>query len=408
MVLSLSVLIVLFLLIVFYEQKVRKWNFFSPVVLLGGPLILLILLSCIISPLMGFIMVNAKALHLWILGLSCFWMGGLFVSPLYPFVANKKVYVNFYLRNSTRRFLNGTGFVFICIMMLVLRSLLANRTSLLLEDQEFAHNGIEAHIGGLLMGYLMFYIICFWEKFSVNKGIALFFVVAIFFLKMLSGVRGNVILPLIGAGIYLAIKGHIKITLKYIILSFLAVFLLFMLPTLFFNVDDGSNFDFLFSYFVFYFMAGVLGLSAYMGRDYIPWEINPDFVYTFFVNLYIKLFGEGNYLSLINPEFVPVTTFSEFGYTSNVYTLIGEVYINCGYIIGSLFLFILGGYSYFLFFISSKGVMLMLLYSFVGSCLFLGIFSQYVLMPYFYEIQVLFVFLYFVSKSTIRKSRLAR
>ena len=142
-----------------------------------------------------------------------------------------------------------------------------------------------------------------------------------------------------------------------------------------------------------------------MEQHYVPWEINPNFIYTFYINLWEKLFGNNDYVSAINPEFVTVTLpNSEFRFTSNVYTLIGEVYVNCGYMVGSLFFFFLGAYAYGLYFFSNRSIMLLLLYAFVGGCLFLGIFSQYVLMPYFYEIQLLFLLLHFVSKSTVSKS----
>lgn len=404
MLFSLFILLFLFSFFVLYEQKVKKWNFYSPVVLLGGPLISLILLSCILSPMMGFITINSKALNLFIYGLGSFWLGGMFITPIGEKIMKKGSNTAFQLKSKTRLFFHLTCAFFVAIMLLNLHSLLSNRSLMMLEDQEFAQRGFEAHIGGLIMAYLMFYIISFWEKISVNRILAFFFVCIIFILKMLSGIRGNIILPLVGACIYLVSRKLVKVSLKNLLVLCTAVFALFMLPTLFFSNDESTT-NYIVSYFVFYFSAGILGLSSYMEQHYVPWEINPNFIYTFYINLWEKLFGNNDYVSAINPEFVTVTLpNSEFRFTSNVYTLIGEVYVNCGYMVGSLFFFFLGAYAYGLYFFSNRSIMLLLLYAFVGGCLFLGIFSQYVLMPYFYEIQLLFLLLHFVSKSTVSKS----
>lgn len=392
------VLLLSFIGIIVYERKVKKYNFYSPIVVLVGPLLVMSILSLIISSSIGFVTPDGAVFRIWFIGMISFWIGGCIVGAFRRKnkCANPR---NFRFRPSFYRFMNVTCILFLVIMLWSLKGTLGSRSLLMLSDQEFAINGIDAHIGGIIMAYLMFYIVSFWEKWSINKWLAAVFIIIILGLKMLSGVRGNVILPFLGAYIFLAHNGYFRISLKQAVIVMIVVFVLFMTPTLIFNVDSNVDPKYLLQYFYFYAFAGVLGFSGYMARTYVPWEINPDFTNTFWINLWELISGSKHYVSPVNGEFVLVSTSeSEYIFTSNVYTLIGELYINSGYLIASLFLITFGAYCYLVFFVAKKNPMLLLWYSFLAASLFLGIFSQYILSPYFYELQFLFIVFYFISR----------
>jgi oligosaccharide repeat unit polymerase len=372
---------------------------------MGGPLFCIIVFINITAQWTGFIVINSKAINILILGLCCFWLGGMFIISILRVKKKKNLETSYIVTEKIPYyFINVSCVVFVVIMLLNLNTTLNNRSLSMIENHEFAITGVVGHIAGLIMGYLIFYIVSFWDIKVINKYLAFLFVVIIFFLKMLSGVRGNIILPLFSAVIYLLIKKHIRITPQISLISIGIVFLLFIVPTFFFGKI--ADFDYVLPYFLFYFCAGVLGLSAYLDQPFVPWAINPDFIYIFFINFYKKLLGQGDYVSALNEDFVTSTTsHATYTFRSNVYTLIGEVYVNCGYFTASIYLFLLGAYAYFLFSKIEKGIMMLLLYSFVGAALAMGFFSQYILMPYFYEIQLLFIVLHLFSKLNYHKKR---
>lgn len=397
---SLILLILLFSFIQFVERKVLKLGKYTPITLLVGPLLVLILIVYLTAGYTKFITPDNKALSIIIYGTLSFWLGGFFVS-LFLKPVLKKDFSNFQMGFVPIKSMYITAAIFVGIMLVSLRSMLGSRSILAVEKTEFAINGIDAHIGGIIMGYLIFFIVVLWEKkIKINKYLVFFFIGSIFLIKMASGVRGNVILPFLGALIYLLTKEYIKITPKMLFLSFVGITAIFMLPTLIFLKDAST--DYLISYFIFYATAGVLGLSGYFEQAYPVVEIDLNIIFSFFINLKVKIFGSGEFINLVSPVFVPVTSGrADYFFASNVYTFLGEVYIYGGYLIGSIYLFAFGVYSYILFYMRNVSMLLLLLYVFVGACLVLGIFSSYAFNPYFYEIQILFILLHLLSKRKI-------
>lgn len=399
----LFLLVILFLLIVQFERKVKRWNMYSPVVVMAGPLVTCAVLANVLSPLFGFIVPNSDAYLIWMLGIACFWLGGVFISCFIP-QHNSNIIIerNFTLSVKMRLFMNLTCALMIIIMLGSLGSVLRGRSLLQLQDQEFAMNGVEAHIGGMIMGYLIFYIVSFWEKWGIDKKLAIIYVVVIFFIKMMSSVRGNVILPLIGACIYLMYRGKIKLKVKQVVIIVLSVFVIFMLPTFLFNFNKGVDAEYVFRYFYYYVFSGVLGFSGYLEQTPVEFGTNPDYTNIFWINLWEMIKGTKNYLSPVNAEFIRVDTEGSFIFGANVYTLIGDLYINSGFLIASLYLFSFGAFCYTIFFMAKNGVMMLLWYSFLGASLFLGFFGQYILSPYFYEIQFEFFVLHLITKSKLK------
>ncbi|MFV0170307.1 oligosaccharide repeat unit polymerase [Empedobacter falsenii] len=396
---SLIFLILLFGVIKFIERKFFKFNNYSPVTLLVFPIIVLQILVTVTSSYTNFILPNSKAIKIIIYGMLSFWLGGVVISIfLQPLRRIKVKRIN----TAPIGLMYVTGILFSIILLVSLRGMLNGASILNLNKTDFAQNGIEAHIGGVIMGYLMFFIVVFWEtKIKKKKYLLYALIIIIIFLKIVSGVRGNIILPLIGAVLYLLFNNYIKLKVKNVILIALSVIALFILPTLIFVKD--ASFDYLVSYFIFYVSAGVLGINGYMNQTYPIIGNNPDYIFTFFINLSKKISGLSDFNSVVLENFVQVVNGkNEYGFTSNVYTLLGDVYINSGYFLGSCYFIVLGAYSYIIFSLKNRSIMLGLLYAFLGASLVLGFFGQYVLHPYFYELQVLFIALHFLSKFKLK------
>jgi oligosaccharide repeat unit polymerase len=396
-----SLLLFLFSLYIFIriEKKYFNWSFYSPVVLLGAPLFLLALFINIIGPFLGFITVNSKALYILLLGLFSFWLGGMFISfscHLHSFSTDRFCFVKMNNRFPSVFFIL-TSIIIVSFLLYDLKKSVGIHSLFLIEDKDLTQNGLIGHLRGFAIIFIMFFVVNIWEK-KLNIYFSTLIFIFLTILMMLSGVRGNVMIPFIGAMIYLLLKKYLILTPKSIFFCAISIIGIFIIPTLFFTktIDD---FEYVCLYFIFYLTAGVLGFSSYLDSNAL-FEINPEFIYAFFINLYKKLFLNGeNYVSLIANNFMPVTTSdSNYIFTSNVYTLIGEIYINSGYFSGTIFLFIFGGYVYYLYSTACKSIVLSLLYSYVGACLVLGIFSQYIFTPIFIENQLLLSFMYFVSK----------
>jgi hypothetical protein len=177
-ILSLIFLILIFFFIKLIELKGFNFNNYTPVTLLIFPIIILLCLLIFTSNFTNFILPNRKVINLFIYGMISFWFGGVIISLF--FLPSRKYEVK---RISTAPigFMYVTGVLFSIILLISLKSLLNGSSILNLNKTDFASNGIEAHIGGVIMGYLMFFIIVFWEKDIRKNKILLYVLIIIIF-----------------------------------------------------------------------------------------------------------------------------------------------------------------------------------------------------------------------------------
>lgn len=385
---------------VYVEQKHLHLNPISPIMCMGVPTLGAVILGAVIGPYLNFISFNNEAIDILICGFSFFWLGGMFITLFLPKHIRQRKIVGRGCGHIHPRFINITCFVLVIIAILGLRQTLAESGGDM-EKGDYGSHGIVGHVNGFIMGYCVFYILSLKYKLGVNRLWAIIMICIILFLKIMTGIRGNIVLPLLGGFIALGVTKSIKISFRSFLYSIGGVIILFVGTTFLFN--NKYNIDtteFLGSYLFFYMTSGVFGLNSLIENKMVVIGQNPEYIFTFFKNLLIAVFGGGEkYAQLVQPDFAICTTSEAiYPFASNVYTLVGDIYINTGYTLGSIFFFVLGIYCYFLFYFSYKSVFLISLYSFVAANLALGLFSQYILYIYFYTVQAFLLMLHFLSK----------
>lgn len=384
------------------ESKSKNW-ISKPIFLLSLPTAFLIIIHKFIGGKLGQIEISDSAIYITSIGICCFGLGCIFYkfkrqllacqcSKYRPTVLNQKI----------PKFLFFFSIIIIIYLLLHLKTLLANRTIMMLEDQEFANNGITAHFNNLLSISIIFFIGCLKiDSFKVKNLIAVGCLCACLFLKFLTAVKGELILPIIGGLIFLIFYRRLEINIKNICILVVIIIMLFVGMGIMFNSDEKEFATAgLIDFFSFYLFSGLTGLSGLLSKE-IPIGDYPEWIIRTFVNFYEKFFGNGildlesatRWVRVSIPQAI-------FKHDSNVGTLIGEIYLNCGWMFGSIVLFFLGWYSSFLHNKAKRWFIWGILYSYIGACLFLNFFSTYIIQPGFYEAQILcYILIIYYSKS---------
>lgn len=172
-----------------------------------------------------------------------------------------------------------------------------------------------------------------------------------------------------------------------------------------FNIkEEGDTLTYSIGYFIFYLICGEVGFSEYL--RYHPNLVNEqiEFVTVFFNNVINTILGTGKahlYTDYAVTSWIQVTNrVNLLEFKTNVYSLIGEVYINTGWVIGSIFMFLLGLYSYYIRGIAKRDIFLLVNYAYLFGCLSLSFFSSsYILLPSFVYVQCACIFLSFINKT---------
>lgn len=394
------ILLIVIVIAIYFLEKRNNIGQWSPTIILGGSVTMVMLLHKILLPITGFISLTNMAITITTIGVLCFWSGG---------IAYHYLHINLKKRFSKKVSMHKLKYAFmiitcICVlgMSLDLRTILGNRSLMMLEDQEFANNGLSAHLGNFLSIGIIYYIASLKDlNLKIDKKTALIFLFICLFFKFLTAIKGELILPLIGGFIYLIVGKYMKIGIKPILIALVVIFILFVGMAVSFNAGnkdvDGT---FVTNIFAFYAFAGITGLSAYTDIGYFDsCGKYPGWIASFFINFFQKFFGNGELYSGGACQFEAVSTSaSEIQYNSNVCTMIGEIYLNCGWLLGCFILFSLGWFSYYVFSKRNNSPILLILYSYLGACLCLNFFSTYIIQPIFYEIIVTCLFINYYIK----------
>ena len=385
---------------IYIEQKHLKLSAFTPMMCLGVPLLSAVILGALVGPYLNFISLNSEAIDILIYGICSFWLGGIFITHILPSRLRNRKLIGMRYSHIKPHFINLTCSIMLIIAIIGLRQTLAESGGGI-DKGDYGSHGIVGHVNGFIMGYCIFYILALKYKIGVKKMWAVLMICTILFLKIMTGIRGNIVIPLLGGFIALGVTNSIKLSFKTLLYAVVGVLLLFVGTTFLFNSKyNVDTSEFLVSYLFFYMTSGVFGLNSVIENKLVTIGQNPEYIFTFFKNLSIAVFGGGErYAQLVLPDFAPCTTSAAtYPFASNVYTLVGDVYINTGYLIGSIFFFFLGIYSYLLHLYSYKSIFLVVMYSSVAANLALGLFSQYVLHIYFYTVQAFLLMLHFLSR----------
>lgn len=404
--------ILFIVLLLWTEKNVFKTSLYSPFFWFAVPIVSIILLNNLVCTHFGFFSIGIGAILLNILGLFMFWLGGFFVLMI-----RRRQCLNSHIKKSTiisiqSKFIPASDFkyiiyfsIFIIVVgLLYLKSVLASRSLLQLEDQEFGQGGIIAHVGNYVTVCFIFFIAFYSYKIYKSKWLIVGMVCCLI-LKFATSIKAELMLPIICGIIFFLTTGKIKLTVKNAI-AFFAIFLVFFSGMgLFFNIGQKDNqTEYAIAFFFFYIICGEVGLSEWIQtHNHLFSQDNANLISVFFINVYEKFFGCNEMVKFSHFSSLDWITISDnyFGipFRTNVFSLIGEVYLNCGIIISSIFFMLLGVYYYIIFCIAKSNICLMILYSYICGILTLSFFSCYVLLPAFIEIQILIFIFYLLSIS---------
>ncbi len=384
-----------------YEKKIYKINF-TPFSAIALPIVGVIVLAEIIAPIFDFSFITSTAIYINLIALGFFYLGGQLILNIFS-LKNTKETCHFKI-NHIKFF--KLFFLFILIIALFeLKNTLGNRSLLQIEDSEYAQGGIQAHLGNFITIILIsLFVNIKINILHINKLHTIIIIIICLLLKIASSIKAEFLLPIICSVSILCFIGKLKINLRTIVYFSLIGMTLFIGMASFFNIQNSTDTTLYgIYYFFFYLTCGETGFSEFLTQNPGLNHENINFITVFFDNVIATLFG-GNihtYTDFSITDWTKVSNyFCIYTFHTNVYSLIGETFINCGWIIGCLFFLILGMWTYYIFTIAKQDIFLTVLYSYIYGCLFLSFFSSsYILLPSFIYSQMICVVLYIINIS---------
>ena len=386
--LNLSLLLVLIVEVVFFTYFDKKiyGNYFSPVVILSYPVIIIVSVALAFGTLLDFLPVSTYVMLLFIVGVFFFWIGSVIWSIIIPKEVIVGVAENFLQHKEEvslklkHKFQFAAWLIIIWMKYSFIMTLHRFGSIASLGTDEFALSyggtGITGHILGLAIPLLIFFI-----SIAKKKDYhTLLIIILLVFLFLVYRVKTWLYVPLIG-GVLLRYynNGKIRIRIIPIIISVILVMLLFALTYIFSMKEDNMGFwekaNILLKHFMGYVFAGIIGFGEHIKHN-LPLGENPKTLFMPFVNLFNFMTGRevqgvvSSYHVYIDRRCIEDV---------NVKTFFGTILINGGYFIGIVYTIALSIFLYFVWIIStvSKNYWLLVLYIFFASALVLGWFDFY-------------------------------
>lgn len=413
--LNLILYIILFAEIVFFTYFDRKVfaNYFSPVIILSYPILIVITITFFFGSLMGFRPLSSSLFLLMIIGILIFWLGSFFWSVIIPRKIIDKIILNFSKSDIDISSKSKNGFLifsWIVILYLGYSFVIAyfkyNSIRALATDDftyAFAGSGIAGHLMGLTILLLIFFIGVVKKK----DYFILLTISVLLLMEVLYQVKTWLYIPIIGGILFRVFsKRKVKIKVPTVIVFVIIVMLLFGLTYLFAmynkkNVDFLDKIQLLFKHFMGYVFAGVLGFGEHM-KEQMPVGVCPKALVMPFINLYHFLTGS-KVTGVVSSYHVFID--KKCLVDVNVKTFFGTILINGGYVISGIYVFFLSLILYLLWIVASitKNYLLIILYVFMVSALAIGWFDFYYNQLPFLELPVYLVLLIFLTNIKKRK-----
>ncbi len=311
-----------------FEYKIWK-TIYTPLNMLMLPYAFVLLLTVVSAGHIGLVDFYYPSIMLWMIGLL------IFAIPSYV------IGLNFQSKNivdNNSSFCIDEGFSMrglnilttLLVLMFIMRLSILLRTSEFMigsEDfgEEFCGRGLWGHLHRLLHALAVIYI----YKYDKKHWYYAVFVVLIFVISFLYGVKSWVLIPLLGGISMRLFFGKLKLRLSLLIKILISGFLVFLITYfLILYVARGESaadvsviFEFIVGNFIHYFVSGVLSWSQDLELGILE-QPNFDMLISNLLNLFSAATG-GEYITPINPHFIHNGISS-----SNVRTFFGTIYIN--------------------------------------------------------------------------------
>jgi len=413
--LNLLLYIILFAEIVFityFDKKVFA-NYFSPAILLSYPILIVVTITFIAGPWFGFIPISGGLFLLMIVGIALFWAGSLFWSRIIPLKETEK-FVNKISRpfNFDSASFQKTVLIVAWVVILFLSwSFISTyrkyNNSDAIGTEEFVHSFGGSSLAGHIMGLTIPLLIIFIGIVKKKDYLIIITILFLLTISVLYQVKTWLYVPIIG-GLLLRYfnKPKIKIKVIYIVIFVITIMILFGL-TYVFAMQDRKDFSFfekvglLFNHFMGYLFAGILGFGEHINQ-HLPVGETPRALFMPFINVYHLILG--------NPLEGVVSSYHVFIDKNNlvdvnVKTFFGTIFINGGYLVGSIYIVGLSIILYFLWIVATitKNFWFIVLYVFLASALVLGWFDFYYNQLPFLELPAYMIIIIFVSNIKRKK-----
>lgn len=379
------------LLLAFAER--RLWNtWFTPLNCLSVPYALVLAVCLCVDGNMGFVPFHYPSVWVWIAGLAVF-----FVPSCLLGLRQRKKHIGksteskeFTVSPCTRRILEYITwgilalFAFWFIRLTFIKNLIPGGE---IFAQEWAGHGFFGHLFTVFMGLNIFWL------FAADKNHKLYwiYVLGFFGVALLYLVKCWFLIPMAGGLILRLIAGKTKFSIKVILISVFTGFAFFFASywmTMYVaSAEKGVDkqrkkqteyktevSSYIGKHAVTYITAGVYGLSEDLAQNTLEYR-DAAVIYSPFINI-CKVFGNKDYISNINDQYVQITTHDS---GSNVRSFFGSlyVYLGWGHFLAYVLAFACLVYLLFAFALNHRNIALFLILGWIQGCLSMGWFDLY-------------------------------
>lgn len=390
----------------YFDKKVYG-NYFSPVLILSYPLLIIVSLVVFFGDLLGFKPLNSNVLIIFFFGLGIFWSGSLFWSLILPRstlerVKSNKEKIHFEVSAKVKHILMAISWAIIVYMLLMFYFTLNRYGGIEASSSDefttsYGGGGLQGHVLGLVIPLMIFFIGIVKKKdFPIIVTILFLVIISLFY-----RVKTWLFIPIIG-GILLRFfnERKVKFNIPFVVISVAVVMLLFGLTYAYGVKADNFSFvqklSLLLHHFVSYVYAGILGFSEHLNQG-LPIGASPKALFMPLVNMWNFIVG-GEVTGVISPYhvFIDLKGLDDV----NVKTFFGTILINGGYFIGIVYMAGLSILLYLLWILasSSRNYWLIVMYIFFASALVIGWFDFYYNQLTFNELPVYLVVLMLLSR----------
>lgn len=395
-------LLILEVLVLGYIDYRIFGTYYTPVLVLAAPYILVVLFNLIWGTSAGLLPLYLPSLWVWVIGLFFFWLPGLFLSVV--FIRKTNIVQNPFkvLDINNQKLIFFFHWLSLILIALMYYKFIGSLTKFKIGTDEFSASlsgDIAAHASVWLLIPVTFFLTVsgFTKKHFLNWIIIFLWLVFAFSYNS----KTWILIPIMASLIGRVLISNAKITIKKA-LVLLGVGLIIFFFSYSISFGYWAPWWFIKNHFTFYTNAGLLSFSEYvrLNKDI---GISPEFLFEPFFNVYYKLSGQ-KLVSIISD----LNVFIGDQHYSNVKTFFGEIYIYGGVAGGIFTSFIWGGicYLYLLLNVLFKDISLFIIYLILIAALFFGWFGIYYNNFTFYELIFASTFIVILTIIIFKSGRL--
>ncbi len=380
-------------LLISYWENLRYNTYITPFSALAWPYVIVVVLINFAGVHLGFFPVSLRSNSFVFLGFLFFLMGGVFILSL---VKGRIADVDYNkrLNLNLETFFNLYRPLFVVIAILsIIAGFIHFRFSLAevggwinIATNDFKDvygTGLLAHIK--ILSRLSF-IFLFADYFHRKRKYIFILLFLMFLIVFVRQVKYQILGMILGGFYFAMLKGCIKFSLRKLAFYSILIFILFNLTYYLGFIVAGVDYAFaerthmyLLNHFFTYLFGGPIGFSEILNQiNYPIYSLKEIFAVP--INILNFLFQYEDYVDIIISYWIPVSTHTEMFHSSNVFGIVGMLFMYLGPYGALLYMFFLGSIAYGLMALSftfPQKIGAQLVYSFVMALLTVSFFDIY-------------------------------